>query len=124
MTISDMLNFKDIYPILADIKFSFQTVYKLSKISKALEKEFEFYQEKFNELLDSYALKDENNNYIITEDGKSIKIQPEKITECAEKMAELYNVTIANPPEYLNIEELQDLNLTLSEMNKLMPFIK
>ena len=124
MKIQDVLGFQEIYPEIANIKLPLQTVYKLAKISQKLEQEFNFYQTNFNKILDEFALRNEDGTYQVSEDGASVKLQPNKVNECGRRIEELQNVTISDPEEYLSINELGDINLTLTQMNKLMPFIK
>ena len=124
MKIQDVLGFQEIYPEIANIKLPLQTVYKLAKISQKLEQEYNFYQSNFNKILDEFALRKEDGSYEVSEDGTSVKLQPDKISECARRIEELQNVTISEPDAYLSIDELGDINLTLTQMNKLMPFIR
>ena len=124
MKIQDILGFQEIYSEIANIKLPLQTVYKLAKISQKLEQEFNFYQTNFNKILDEFALRNEDGTYQVSEDGTSVKLQPDKVNECGRRVEELQNVTISEPDEYLSINELGDINLTLTQMNKLMPFIR
>lgn len=124
MTIQNVLAFQEIYPEIANIKLPFQTAYKLAKITQSLEQDYIFYQSSFNKILEEYALKDDRGNYQLSDDGTSIKIDPNKVQECSEKIEELQNISISDPVEFLSAQDLDGINLTLTLMNKLMPFIR
>ena len=101
--------------------------YKLTKISKILAEEADFYQTEFFKIVDEYGEKDEKGNIKYSEDGTVVLIEPSKQKEAQEKINNLNNMEIE-----LNIEpyllEFSDFDpdkkITMEEMSSLLPFMK
>ena len=101
--------------------------YKLTKISKILAEEADFYQTEFFKIVDEYGEKDEKGNIKYSEDGTVVLIEPSKQKEVQEKINNLNNMEIE-----LNIEpyllEFSDFDpdkkITMEEMSSLLPFMK
>lgn len=110
--------------LCAEAKLTFKTAYKLKKLSEAVAPEQAFFQQKLKEIFDEYAERDENNNFIPTNDGKGIKIIPEKLSECEEKIQELYTVEITLPEIWFSADEFENMELTVTDMEGIIPFIK
>lgn len=104
--------------------FSSQTMplkgaYKLNKIFHEIADLTDASKQQFNNLIIEYSEKDEEGNPVVLEDG-SIKIQPDKIDECNEKISNLMNEEIEIDNYDLDIEQLgNEFNLNLEQMNKL-----
>ena len=104
--------------------FSSQTMplkgaYKLNKIFHEIADLTDASKQQFNNLIIKYSEKDEEGNPVVLEDG-SIKIQPDKIDECNEKISNLMNEEIEIDNYDLDIEQLGDnFNLSLEQMDKL-----
>lgn len=106
---------------LKEKKFNIQTTYKLTKLIKAIEEEDEMMNQTILQAVVEYTEKDEMNNPIIKEDG-GYKIQPSKINEMQLKLDEIQKAALQIPDIYFSLDEFEDL--TLEEMEALMPFIK
>lgn len=103
-----------------------RTLYKVDKLIKLVGKEKDFYQTQFQALVDTYAERDENGNYLYTDNSaEAVKIIPDKIAECQSKMNELVNIEITDVPDIsFTFEELDSLTLSYAEARPLMNFIK
>ena len=123
MNIQQVLNFQKVYNELANVKLPLQTVYKLTIIAKAVEQDYVFYQNVFNHILEDCAEKDADGQFCLTEDGNSIKIQTDKINECEQRLAELRQVSFAEPNVTLALSDFGEIELTLAQMEALLPFI-
>lgn len=123
LKMQDILGYTTFYEAVSAQKISFKTSYKLAKLSKAIETELAFYQEKLRKIVLEYGLLDEEGNPIPTEDGTGIKLRPGVEKECNEAMAELQSIEVTIPDYNLTVEEMDGLELTLAEMNYIMPFI-
>jgi hypothetical protein len=53
----------------------------------------------------------------------SIKIIPGKEEECAKKITELRELEVSLDDFKFNIDEFENLNLTISQMSAILPFI-
>lgn len=105
-------------------KTSVKTAYKISKILNTVEKEFEFYQAKFVEIINEYAEKDENGKPVMIENGEGIKINPEKIAEAQFKLSELEAIEVEFNITPLSIDELDGLEISISDMQILSQILQ
>ena len=84
---------------------------------------FRNYGEKFQEIVDTYAKKDENGNLMYNEDGTQILIKDGMIPECNQKLEELHNLEIGIENYNLTIEDLgEGIEVTTEDLDALMPF--
>lgn len=103
--------------------FSVNTQYKFLKLLKIAKEEQDIVDEQQQIILDNYAEKDANNKFIISAEG-GIKIKAEYLDECIKKVNEINNRQIQFPDIYFSLDELENLSLTLEELECLDPFIK
>ena len=87
------------------------------------DEEIAFYQEKFREIVEEYGVK-ENGEYKLTSDGQSITIIPGKEIECNTKIAELRNLEVPIENIKFSIEELEGIDISISELSCLMSLIE
>ena len=62
-------------------------------------------------------------NPVINEQG-GYKIQQNKMAECYFLMTQMNNLDVQIPDIYFTLDELEKLDLSLEEMETLLPFIK
>ena len=99
--------------------------YKLNKIKKAVEKESEFYTEKFQEIVDAYAKKDENGELIFSEDGNQIMIKDGMIEECNKALEDLQTLEVEIENYDFSLQDLgENITCTPEELEVLMPFME
>lgn len=99
--------------------------YKLNKIKQAIEKENEFYVEKFQEIVNTYAKTDENGALVYSDDGNQILIKDGMIDECNKALDDLQNLEIQIENYGLSLEDLgDDVECTPDELEALMPFME
>lgn len=103
-------------------KMPIKTAYKFTKLVSLIEPEVNFYREKFQELINEYAVI-ENNTYKLSEDKTSILIKENFEEECNAKITELQSIDIDLSNFTFSIEELGDINLSMEEMKILLPLI-
>lgn len=89
VTMEQLINFRANGDFFANANLPLKGAYKLNKIRKAVDKESEFYSEKFQEIVNTYAKKDEEGNVVFSEDGGQILIQDDKIIECNQALEDL-----------------------------------
>lgn len=124
VTMEQLIDFRSNSDFFANANLPLKGAYKLNKIRKAVEKESEFYSEKFQEIVNTYAKKDENGNIAFSDDGDQILIQDDKIIECNKALEDLQQLTIEIDNFNLTLEDLgEDLECTPDQLNVLMPFI-
>ena len=125
ITMDQLINFRDNGGFFADAHLPLKGAYKLNKIRKAVEKEGEFYAEKFQEIVDMYAKKDENGQVVFSEDGSQILIKDGMIEECNKALEELQKLEVEIENFDLTIDDLgEDIECTPDELEALMPFME
>ena len=123
VTMEQIINFRNSEDFFGEANLPLKGAYKINKIRKAVEKEGEFYSTKFQEIIDTYAKKDENGNVVFSEDGDQIIIQDDKIAECNQALAELQKLEVEIDNYNLTIDDLgENLECTPDELDALMPF--
>ena len=121
MKLYQILNLPHVYETILEKNLPFSLAYKLNKLAEAVNKELEFYRNSMTKLIDEYAEK-ENGQPVLLENG-DIKIIPEKITECQQRINELQNVEITIDISFTP-KELEPLEMSIKDLQNLMPFIK
>lgn len=125
MKLIELYNAENLYDKLGSrTDLPIKTVYKLTKFFEVVKKESEFYREELVKILNKYAERDEEGKVVLTNEGQSIKIQQEFLTECEEKLQELADLEVDNPNITFKIEELPEEGISVQELNFLMPFIE
>ena len=126
MKMFEILELEGLLQKLTQKELTIRTLYKVDKLIKLVGKEKDFYQTQFQALVDTYAERDENGNYLYTDNSaEAVKIIPDKIAECQSKMNELVNIEITDVPDIsFTFEELDSLTLSYAEARPLMNFIK
>lgn len=124
VTMEQVVDFERNIDFFSNTNLPLKGAYKLNKIKKNLEKDADFYTEKFNEILDKYAKKDENGELVFSESGSEIMIKDDKISECNEALENLQNLEVQIENYNLSIEDLGDnFECTPDQLSSLMPFI-
>lgn len=122
ITLGKATNLFDLKSLFNKSPMSFSTAYQLNKLFSALEKESNFYKENLRKIIDEYAEKDSEGNPVQTEEG--LKIREDSIQEVNDKLNELLNVEIEVPDIFIEMKALENVNITLDQLNLLSPFIK
>lgn len=124
ITMRQVIDFRNNEGFFADVNLPLKGAYKINKIRKAIEKEGEFYSSKFQEIVNTYAKKDDNGDIVFSEDGEQIIIQDGKIEECNQALSELQKLEVEIDNCNLTIEDLgENLECTPDELDALMPFL-
>lgn len=124
MKLYEILAFRSLYEKIKDTSLPIKITYKLTKLFHRVQDELNFYQTEQYKILESIALKDDDGSYVYTEDGNGIKIEEGKEKECEEKMNELLNIDVIVDDISFSLDELESLQLSIEDMNCLMPLIK
>ena len=123
MKMYEVLELQSLYNAIANIKLPLKTTYKFTRLMKRAEEEIAFYQEKFREIVEEYGVK-ENGEYKLTPDGQSIVITSGKEVECNNKLTELRNLEVQIDGIKFSIEELEKIDVSISELSCLMSLIE
>lgn len=124
VTMDQIIAFRNAGDIFGDYKLPLKVAYKLNKLKKAIEVEGEFYSNKFQEIVDTYAKKDDNGNVVFSDDGNQIMIQDGKIEECNQALEDLQTLTVEIDNCNLTIDDFgEDVECTPEDLEALMPFL-
>lgn len=125
ITMDQIIAFRNSGDIFEGITLPLKGAYKLNKIKKAVEKEGEFYAEKFQEIVNTYAKKDENGNLVFSEDGNQIMIKDDMVDECNQALTDLQELEVEIENYGLSLADLgEDAECTPEELEVLMPFME
>ena len=125
VTMDQIIDFRNNGDFFDGTNLPLKAAYKLNKIRKAVEKEGEFYSEKFQEILNDYAKKDENGELVFSEDGDQIMIKDDMIDECNKALTDLQNLEVQIENYGLSIDDFgENLECTPDQLAALMPFME
>lgn len=122
--VKQIINFPTFYETVKNQKLPLKISYKLARLSKAAENELEFYQTKFQEYLQLYALTDAEGNFVPTADGRGVRLIPGQERECQKAITELENLEIEIPDLYFSLDDFEEISLTPQEFEIILPFIQ
>ena len=125
MKFSEAFEILEIRNLLVDQKLPIRVSYKFTRFFDELERETKFFNDTLQKLIQDYGKKDEEGNYIYTDDKQGVKIQEDKFQECMDRIDELnkLEVNLSYVPEF-TLEELEPLNLEMKYISLLLPYIK
>ena len=83
-----------------------------------------FYQNKLQSIIEAYGEKDNDGNFVLTQDKSGVQIKKEDLEKCQKEVMELSNLDVEINGIEISINELENFELTLQDMNILMGFIK
>ena len=125
VTMDQIIAFRNNGDFFAGASLPLKGAYKLNKIKKAVEKEADFYTEKFQEIVDLYAKKDDDGNLIFSDDGSQIMIKDGMVEECNKALADLQELEVEIENYNLTLDDLgENLECTPEELEALMPFME
>ena len=124
LKMNQIIEFQMFYNNIKNTKLPLKTAYKLNKLFIQINEELSFYQQKFTEIINEFGKRDENGELIYSSDRTSIEIMDGRRLECQQKIEELQNLEVNIEGIEFTTDELESLNLTISEVECLMPFIK
>lgn len=125
VTMEQVIAFRNNNEFFSSANLPLKGAYKLNKIRKAVDKEAEFYSEKFQQILEEYAKKDEEGNLVFSEDGNQIMIKDDKIVECNKALEDLQSLEVEIDTFNLTIEDLgEGIECTPDQLDALMPFME
>ena len=124
VTMDQIIAFKNNGDFFAGTSLPLKGAYKLNKIKKAVEKEADFYTEKFQEIVDTYARKDDNGELVFSEDGNQIMIKEGMVEECNKALEDLQTLEVEIENYEFTLRDLgENVTCTPDELEVLMPFM-
>ena len=118
----EILRFSDFYTAIKDQPLPIKERYFMAKLNKRIEEERALYREQLQQILDKYAEKDEQGNFIPTENG-GIKVIPETQAECQRAINELDSMEIKIEFEPIDLGCFDcSVTLTGAQIEAIIPF--
>lgn len=124
VTMDNIIAFRNAGDVFGDVSLPLKVAYKLNKLKTAIANESEFYSNKFQEIVDKYAKKDENGEIVFNDDGSQIMIMDDKIDECNKELEDLQELKVEVDNQNLTIDDFgEDVECTPEDLEVLMPFL-
>ena len=122
MKLSQIDSLKNTLNILSQKELSFKLAYKISTLTDQIEKDSEFFRNKFRDIILKYAERDQEGEVVF--DGENVKIRQKDIPAAEKELEELNNVETTETNIFFTIDEFEGLEIKPSELTGLLPFIK
>lgn len=103
-------------------EMSIRLSYKFSKIFDSIESDYQFFFSQLRKILDKYAEKDENGEFVQKDDH--IPFRKETFDLAEKALNDLYETEITLPKITFTLDELEELNIKPFELKALLPFIE
>ena len=124
VTMEQVIAFRNTANIFNNYKLPLKIAYKMNKLRKAVDAEGEFYGNKFQEIVDTYAQHDDKGQVVFSEDGEQILIKDGMVEECNKALADLQSLTVSIDNCNLTVDDFgDDIECTPEELEALMPFL-
>ena len=109
ITSQQAMDFFNIQQEIADSNMPLKGAYKLHKISKQIAEFAEVFQQKFNSIVEEYAVRDENGDFdYVDEEKQQVRVNQDKIEDCNREIQALLEETIEINNQNLRVEDLGD----------------
>ena len=123
MNILNLISAARVFAQIGQTKISSKLAYKIMRFCKSIAADEEFYNNKRNEIINEYAVRDENGAIVQSDDGV-VNIIQDKITEANAALMELNGVEVEAPNIKFSLSELEELKLSVADMFALDAFIE
>lgn len=122
MKLSSIENLYTVLKSFQEKEMPIKLSYKFSKIFSSIESDYQFFFSQLRKILDKYAEKDENGEFIQNEGTIPLK---KDCFELAEKaLNDLYETEITLPKVTFTLDELEGIDIKPFELKVLLPFIE
>lgn len=120
--ISELLNSTETLQKLSQKDFKAKLAWSVARLLKAADSEIQDFNKTRMNLIEKYGEKDENGELVTDEKG-NCKIEDDMIAEFTSELNELINTEVEINANKIDIELLEDINFTPSDMTALEPFV-
>lgn len=120
--IADLLNSTEVLQKLSQKDFKAKLAWQIARLLRASEEEIKNFNETRMNLITKYGEKDESGELKTDENG-NCKIVPEQIATFSTELDDLLQTEVEINANKIDIEQLENLDFTPSEMAILEPFV-
>jgi len=121
--IQDIVNAIETFNIMSNKEMPIKTSFKVARIAKELDKEYQLFNETRRKAIETYGEKDENGELKIDDKGNVALIQ-DKIETFSAEMNELLNNEVSLNTAPFTLSELEGITLTPAQTSTLLPFVE
>ena len=118
-----IVNAIETFNAMSNKEMPIKTSFKVARIAKELDKEYQLFNETRRKAIETYGEKDENGELKIDDKGNVALIQ-DKIETFSSEMSELLNNEVSLNTEPFTITELEGITLTPAQTSTLLPFVE
>ena len=119
-----VLSVLSIYERVKELKVSAKVAYKFNKLCNTFKDDMDFYNTELNKIIEQYGERDENGSLIPLEHGYGIKIKSENMLAVQKELNNLDELEIDAPDIKFTVDELDGLQLSIEDFNRILPFIE
>lgn len=121
--ILDLVNSTETLQKLSQKDFKAKLAWSIARLLKAAEKEIQEFNDTRMNLIKKYGEKDENGE-LVTDDKGNCKIDNSVLNEFSNELNDLMNTEVEINANKIDIELLENLEFTPSDMAILEPFVE
>ena len=118
-----VLSILGIYDKIKESRVPAKVAYKFNKLCLALNNDAEFYRTELNKIVQQYGEKNEDGSFVFL-DGGSIKIKAEVYDDAKREINNLDGLEVDAPDIKFTVDELDGLQLSIEDFNRMLPFIE
>lgn len=123
VTLKDIVDSQEIMRALSNKSLRGRVAFKVARLLKKLEAELTTFNDTRMKLIESYAKKDENGNYV-TNDKNEYQFDQDNANKFVEEINKLLLEELDIDANPILVNEIEDLDFTPAEMALLEPFIE
>lgn len=123
VTLGNIVDSQDVMRALSNKQLRGRVAFKVARLLKKLEVELTTFNDTRLKLIESYAKKDEEGNYV-TNDKNEYQFDGDNANKFIEEFNKLLSEKIEIEANPILIDEIEELNFTPAEMAVLEPFIE
>lgn len=123
VTVQNIVESQEVMRALSNKQLRGRTAFKLARLLKKLEAELVTFNETRVKLIETYAKKDDDGNFV-TNDKNEYQFDADNANKFVAEINKLLAEEIQIDANPITIEEIEDLDFTPAEMAQLEPFIE
>ena len=122
VTVRNIIESVPIFRRITSETFNMGAAYKIARLIRELDNEYELFEKARADLINKYGEKDEEGN-LKEQDGK-VSLKPDCIKDFNEAVQDILNNKVEINAEPIEIEYLSEIKISPTDIILIMPFIK
>ena len=123
MKLSEIVSARDAISQQANERISPRLAYQFMRFIKKTASDQEFFEQRKAQIVEDFCVRDVDGNLLRDEVG-NFPIMPGKDAEARELLNELGNLEVEDPGVRFTLTQLEELKLSINDMDRLFPFIQ